>query len=743
MLKIYVNSLKVFVRPNTTILEACETIGIEIPRFCYYEKLSIAGNCRMCLVEIEKSPKPVVSCAMPVMGGMKIFTDTPLVKKAREGVLEFLLLNHPLDCPICDQGGECDLQDQAVTFGTDRSRFYDFKRSTEDKNVGPIVKTIMTRCIHCTRCVRFASEIAGIGDLGTTARGTHTEIGTYIEKVFQSELSGNVVDLCPVGALTSKPYAFIARPWELKTVDSIDISDAIGSNIRIDYKETEIVRVLPRLNEEINEEWISNKTRFMYDGLKHQRLIRPYIKSINTLIASNWVDSLAIIKIVMESKIFYSPYIVGVCGVNNDLETLLGFKTFINSLGSENIGFERNLIATNTYSFNYQFNSNISQIEDSDFCLLIGVNPRYEGSMLNVRLRKRFLEGGFTIASVGAAMNLTYPVTHIGLGITQLHNTFFSSNVTLLGKAFFESKTPVIIFGSSILERTDSLNLQKLFYSLNPNVKSINLLQTESNQTGAFELGLNKLVHNTEDLFINTSAQIIYLLGIDHYTAKNLLKLSCANHMFIKNCFVIYQGSNGNSLVNNADVVLPSSSFTEKKGIFINTEGRVQKTFQVLTAPGVAKDDWKIFKALAKVVNVTLKFNNFKELHNMLKTLVPAVNSINQVNENNQLFVSVVKSLDIVNVVIKRFYYSNTEYSSASSKYLHPRLKRVSCSNDTNAYNRLLLREKIYENPLKKSRLQPVVEDFYLTSTVTRASHTLVQCSASLRKDVHNFTALN
>jgi len=281
MLKIYVNNIELFVKPNSTVLEACETVGIEIPRFCYHEALSIAGNCRMCLVEVEKSPKPVVSCAMPVMAGMKIFTNTPLVKKAREGVLEFLLLNHPLDCPICDQGGECDLQDQAMLFGNDRSRFYSFKRSVEDKNVGPLIKTIMTRCIHCTRCVRFAAEIAGVEDLGTTSRGTHTEIGTYIEKVFQSELSGNIVDLCPVGALTSKPYAFTSRPWELKIAESIDVNDAIGSNIRIDFKETEIMRILPRFNQEINSEWISNKTRFSFDGLKHNRLVKPYV-SIKT-----------------------------------------------------------------------------------------------------------------------------------------------------------------------------------------------------------------------------------------------------------------------------------------------------------------------------------------------------------------------------------------------------------------------------------------------------------------------------
>jgi len=694
MLKVYVNNLKVFVQPNTTVLEACETIGIEIPRFCYYEKLSIAGNCRMCLVEIEKSPKPVVSCAMPVMGGMKIFTNTPLVKKAREGVLEFLLLNHPLDCPICDQGGECDLQDQAVTFGTDRSRFYDFKRGTEDKNIGPLIKTIMTRCIHCTRCVRFAAEIAGIADLGTTARGIQTEIGTYIEKVFQSELSGNIIDLCPVGALTSKPYAFVARPWELKTVDSIDISDAIGSNIRIDYKETEIVRILPRLNEEINEEWISNKTRFMYDGLKRQRLVSPYIKSINTLIASNWVDSLSIIKIITESEIFSNKNIVGICGANNDLETLLSFKNFINSLGSENVGFERSLIMDNTFSFNYTFNNNFKAIEKSDFCLLIGVNPRYEGSLLNVKLRKRFFEGGFKIVSVGAPVNLTYPVTHIGLGVKQLYNTFFNGEINPVSKAFFEAKNPIVIFGSGILERDDSLELQKLFSCLNYNAQyqtssSVNILQTESNQTGAFELGLNKL-----NASVFKTAQIVYLVGIDNYTAKEWLRF-CN-----KNCFVVYQGSNGTPSANLADVVLPSSTFTEKRGTFINTEGRVQQTSRVLVAPGLAKDDWKIFKALSKIIGVTLQFNKFKELHNMLNTLIPATNTINQVVSTNALFLKA----------------SEKNYTAESFNYF---------------------------NKINKTRFQSVIEDFYLTSSITRASHTLVQCSASLKKETNNFISIN
>jgi NADH dehydrogenase (ubiquinone) Fe-S protein 1 len=694
MLKIYVNNLKVFVQPNTTVLEACETIGIEIPRFCYYEKLSIAGNCRMCLVEIEKSPKPVVSCAMPVMGGMKIFTNTPLVKKAREGVLEFLLLNHPLDCPICDQGGECDLQDQATTFGTDRSRFYDFKRGVEDKNVGPLIKTIMTRCIHCTRCVRFAAEIAGIGDLGTTARGLSVEIGTYSEKVFQSELSGNIVDLCPVGALTSKSYAFVARPWELKTVSSIDISDAIGSNIRIDFKETEIVRILPRANEEINEEWISNKTRFMYDGLKRQRLISPYIKPVNTLIASNWMDSLSIIKIILESGVLYNKNIIGICGANNDLETLLSFKNFIHSLGSESVGFERNLMTNNTFSFNYMFNNAFTGIEKCDFCLLIGVNPRYEGSLLNIKLRKRFVEGGFKVVSVGTPVNLTYPTTHIGLGVNQLYNTFFNNEVNLINKAFFEAKNPIIIFGSSILERKDSLELQKLFSCLNSNVNykssiSLNLLQSESNQTGAFELGLNKV---DNDNF--KCAQIIYLVGVDNYTANEWLQL-CN-----KDCFVIYQGSNGTPLTKFVDVVLPSSAFTEKKGTFINTEGRLQQTFRVLIAPGLAKDDWKIFKALSKIIGVNLKFNQFEELRNMLSTLIPSINTPNKTIVSNALFVK-------------------------TSENLH---------TDKNFK---------YTNGINKTRFQSLIEDFYLTSSTTKASYTLTQCSISLKKEATNFTVLS
>jgi len=351
MVKVFVNNEVTYVPFNSTVLEACESIGIEVPRFCFHERLSVAGNCRMCLVEIEKSPKPVASCAMPVMNNMQVFTDTPLVKKAREGVLEFLLMNHPLDCPICDQGGECDLQDQAMVFGGDKSRFFEYKRGVEDKNCGPLIKTIMTRCIHCTRCVRFAADIAGIEDLGTTNRGRDTEIGTYVSKVFQSELSGNVIDLCPVGALTSKPYTFIARPWELRTTETIDLSDAVGSNIKVDFKETEVVRVLPRINEGLNEEWISDKSRFSFDALKIQRLDTPYFKEKGSLKSCSWriaIEELR--KALLETP---SSKTSIVCSANTDFKTLKKTKFLANLLGIKNFGFPRN------FSFNFDFSKKI------------------------------------------------------------------------------------------------------------------------------------------------------------------------------------------------------------------------------------------------------------------------------------------------------------------------------------------------------------------------------------------------
>jgi NADH dehydrogenase (ubiquinone) Fe-S protein 1 len=399
MTKVFVNDIEVLVKRGSTALQACEAVGIEIPRFCYHERLSIAGNCRMCLVEVEKTPKPVASCAMPLMDGMKIYTDTPLVKKAREAVLEFLLLNHPLDCPICDQGGECDLQDQAIVFGSDRSRFYETKRSVEDKNCGPLVKTIMTRCIHCTRCVRFSTEIAGVEDLGTTGRGEDTEIGTYVGKALESELSGNVIDLCPVGALTSKPYAFTSRPWEIRNTNSIDTSDGIGSNTRIDFRGTEILRVLPRFNEEINEEWISDKARFMHDGLKRQRIGSTFQNKEGKIIATSWKSSLnrvtSLFSNVDPSKISFTA------GGTTNINTLVIMKDFLNKLGVSNYNYSTNDSCSPDLSKDYLFNGTIADIENSDVCLIINCNPRVEATLLNARLRKRYLQGGFKVAYIG------------------------------------------------------------------------------------------------------------------------------------------------------------------------------------------------------------------------------------------------------------------------------------------------------------------------------------------------------
>ena len=686
MLKVYVNNIELFVKPNSTVLEACESIGIEIPRFCYHEILSIAGNCRMCLVEIEKSPKPIVSCAMPVMNGMQIFTNTPLVKKAREGVLEFLLLNHPLDCPICDQGGECDLQDQAMLFGNDRSRFYSFKRGVEDKNIGPLIKTIMTRCIHCTRCVRFAAEIAGIEDLGTTSRGIHTEIGTYIEKVFQSELSGNIIDLCPVGALTSKPYAFTSRPWELKTSESIDVTDGIGSNIRVDFKEIEIMRILPRFNEEINSEWISNKARFCLDGLKHNRLSKPYVsiktKFFKSFKSSNWKFSLSKISSLI-SKVS-SENIVGICGMNTDLETQLSFKEFINSLGSEKVGFEKNLKIDLDFSSNFKLNRTLLSIQKADLCLLIGTNPRYEGSLLNVHLRKRFLEGDFKIASIGVPLNLTYPVEHLGLGNKTLiqiieGNHFFCSQLK-------KAKNPLIIFGSIILKRKDSLNLLNLLKNLNKRIlyrkyTTLGLLNNESNQVGGLELGFSfiskKMIKN---------ANILYLVGVDSYTSKNLIKL-CN-----KDCFIIYQNSHGNLLANSSDVILPSNLFTEKVGTYINTEGRAQISSKILSSMDLSRDDSKIFNALGHL----LKNSSSEDLINKISLLIPSTNSINKVQ--NSLITNCIN------------FSPDTYISILDPLFL-----------------------------ILPTKFNSIVEDFYLTSTLTRSSYTMEQCSKSLRKESSNF----
>jgi len=583
---VFVNDLEISVDPRISVLQACEIAGFDVPRFCYHERLSVAGNCRMCLVEVEKAPKLAASCAMPLMPGMRIKTNSPAVRKAREGVLEFLLINHPLDCPICDQGGECDLQDQAMVYGSDRGRFREYKRAVEDKNCGPLVKTIMTRCIHCTRCVRFANEVAGIADLGTSGRGSQIEIGTYIEKLFKSEFSGNVIDLCPVGALTSKPYAFSARPWELKSFESIDTLDAVCSNIRIDTRGYEIMRVLPSLNEELNEEWLNDKSRFSFDGLKRQRLCDPLLKKDGKFVSISWLEAFNIIVTKLKEA---NNEVSGIIGSQCDVESALMFKKLLSLFGNSNIlNTEGNLFQNVDFEYLYKFNSKICNIEDADSCLLIGVDPRKEAAIINLHLRKRYINSNFKIANIGSPVNLTYPCLHVGsttndlLKLTQGQHDFC--------KVLKKSKRPMIIFGSSFLEVCTEKTAQSIIKFIANNTKAIsegwngiNFLSFQASQVGCAEVGIVEGKKRNVNKFV-------YAIG----DAKIESNLSAD--------FIVYQGHQGNVSALNADLILPGSAYTEKDSTFLNTEGRAQKTQKVLLAPGKAREDSSILSTIIELV---------------------------------------------------------------------------------------------------------------------------------------------
>jgi NADH dehydrogenase (ubiquinone) Fe-S protein 1 len=612
MVKVFVNNEATFVPSNSTVLEACESIGIEVPRFCFHERLSVAGNCRMCLVEIEKSPKPVASCAMPVMNNMQVFTDTPLVKKAREGVLEFLLMNHPLDCPICDQGGECDLQDQAMFFGSDKSRFFEYKRGVEDKNCGPLIKTIMTRCIHCTRCVRFAADIAGVEDLGTTNRGRDTEIGTYVSKVFQSELSGNVVDLCPVGALTSKPYTFIARPWELRSTETIDISDAVGSNIRVDLKETEVVRVLPRLHEGLNEEWISDKSRYSFDALKIQRLDTPYVRNNGSLKQCSWQIAVEELKDLLLKESSSKTSLI--CSVNTDFETLSRAKVMANSLGIKNFGYPRAFDFNLDFSKNYLCNTPLADIEQSDLCLLVGVNPRYEASMLNLKLRKRHRQGLYKTTSVGVPHNQTYDTEVLGISPQTLIK--ISEGQHSICKDLRTAKKPLILYSASLAEREDFSGLKKALNVIENNLVAkvfdwdcLSFLNQESNQVSAFEIGLGKF-----DFSKLPSQNLCILLG--SFREEELEKIT---NKISEETTLVFIGTNGCEFTAKADIIMPTTTFLEKEGVYMNLEGRVQKTSKATSGPALVRDPSRILQILTKKL---LPSEKIKELDYNAVTLI-------------------------------------------------------------------------------------------------------------------------
>merc|ERR1719300_1033602 len=562
-LECFIDGKKVLVDPGTTVLQAAALVGVEIPRFCYHDRLSIAGNCRMCLVEVEKSAKPVAACAMPVMNGWKIKTKSDFTRKAREGVMEFLLVNHPLDCPICDQGGECDLQDQSMSFGSDRSRFTDNefggKRAVEDKNIGPLIKTVMTRCIHCTRCVRFSSEVAGVEDLGTTGRGNNMQIGTYVEKMIMSELGCNIIDLCPVGALTSKPYAFMARPWETRKTESIDVMDGLGCNIIVTHRTGEVLRIMPRMNEDINEEWISDKSRFACDGLKRQRLTQPMVKGCDgNLAPCSWEDAIVAVAKALDS----SPpeQIAAVAGGQADGEALM------NRLGSELVTTEEAAPCSDLRS-NYLLNTGIAGVEDADFVLLVGSNPRFDAPVFNARLRKCWIHNELDLAMVGPKVDLTYDYDHIGETTEVLAQLADGSHPYCARLA--KAKNPIVIVGSEALQREDGAsvmaNVQRIASNLRQSSgcaedwKTLNTLHRVASQVAALDLGYSAGVAEV----VAAKPKVLWLLGADSGALKR--------EDLPEDCFVVYQGHHGDQGAAMADCVLPGAAYTEKQGTYVNT----------------------------------------------------------------------------------------------------------------------------------------------------------------------------
>ncbi len=626
MPKITINGKEIEFEKGMTVLQACELADVEIPRFCYHEKLSIAGNCRMCLVEMEKSPKPIASCAMPATEGMNIKTNTASVEKARKGVMEFLLANHPLDCPVCDQGGECDLQDQSMYYGVDKSRFVENKRYVKEKYMGPLIKTQMTRCIHCTRCVRFATEVAGVPEIGAIGRGENMEITTYLEKAMESELSANVIDLCPVGALTSKPYAFEARPWELKKTESIDVMDAVGSNIRVDTYNWEVKRILPRLNNDINEEWISDKTRYSCDGLLKQRLDVPYIKKNNKLQKTTWDEAISLL--VEKIKSTNPDEIGGHIGDMVNLENALSFKKLFSVLKSENLEFrEKSFYINSSKKSNYIFNSTIKGIEESDFILLIGTNPRHEATMLNARIRKVFVQKQIPIFSIGDPGDLTYEYTKVSNKTDEIKKIFNKEGD--LAKKLFSSKKPLIIIGESALELKSGKYLVEGLKNIliknnfiNKDWNAFNFLPQNASTVGLIDLKILSKEDEEKNSFFeklnNNKFKLLYLLGSDNLEIKK------------NNEFIVYQGSHGDRGAEIADIVLPSAAFTEQSGLYENLEGRVQECRKASYPIGEALEDWKIFNLILKKLEKNDNLSNLDSLRKETLSLIPNFTEINE-----------------------------------------------------------------------------------------------------------------
>jgi NADH-quinone oxidoreductase subunit G len=692
MTKLIVDGKEIDVPADYTLLQACEAAGAEIPRFCYHERLSIAGNCRMCLVELKGSPKPVASCAWGVRDCRPgpngeppvVNTKTPMVKKAREGVMEFLLINHPLDCPICDQGGECDLQDQAMAYGHAKfNRFEENKRAVTDKNMGPLVNTIMTRCIHCTRCIRFAAEVAGVDDIGATGRGEDMEITTYLEHAVSSEMSGNVIDLCPVGALTSKPYKFNARPWELTKTESVDVMDAVGSAIRVDSRGSEVMRFLPRVNEEINEEWISDKTRFVWDGLRRQRLDTPYIRKNGKLQSASWAEAFA--AIADRVRATKPERMAAIAGDLVGVEPVKALKDLMIALGAASIDCRQDGAKIGHGSRQgYLFNTTIAGIEHADALLLIGTNPRWEAPIVNARIRKTWLRGDLKIMRIGARADLTYQVQDLDNNPADL--TDMAAGKHSAFDALKNAKHPMLIVGQGALARADGAAILAAAAQIARNSGMIgpageggwngfNVLHTAAGRVGALDIGFLPQKGGRDAVAILDAAtrgdiDFVYLLGADELDTKKLGK-----------AFVVYQGTHGDAGAHRADVILPGAAYTEQNATYVNTEGRVQQAKRATFPPGDAREDWTILRALSDVLGKRLPYDDMATLRKAMLIDAP--------------------------------HFANVDTPPAN-----PGADAAIWTNIGAA------------GTIAKTPLESPIKDFYLTNPIARASHVMAECSS-------------
>ncbi len=675
MPKAKVNGVEVEFEPGMTALQVAELAGEEIPRFCYHERLSIAGNCRMCLVEVKPGPpKPAASCALPAAENMEIFTNTPMVKKAREGVLEFLLINHPLDCPICDQGGECDLQDETLGYGRDDSRFQENKRAVEEKFMGPLIKTVMTRCIQCTRCVRFAAEIAGVPELGMIGRGEDAEITTYLEGAVTSELSGNLADICPVGALTHKPWAFNYRPWELKKTEGVDVMDALGSAIRIDTRGPEVMRILPRINEEINEEWISDKTRHVCDGLMRQRLDRPYIREKGRLREATWAEAFAAVAKRVSAT---TPDKMGlIAGDLQDAESMKAAMDLFTALGVKNIDCRQDGAQLGGARESYLFNTTILGLEACDALLLVGTNPRREAALVNARIRKTWLTGKLQVGLIGEAADLNYGYEHIGAGPASL------AKLGAFGKVLKAAANPAIIIGQGALTGPGGAAVLRAAAKVAADHKMVradwngfNVLHTAAARVGGLDMGFTprkggKDVAGMIEAAASGKLDVLFLLGADEIAADKL-----------GSAFVVYLGSHGDAGANRADVVLPGAAYTEKPGIYVNTEGRAQVMGRAAFPKGEAREDWAVIRALSEHLGKQLPYDSLEALRARLMQDHPT--------------------------------FGQVDYAPGASTAAGFDLKSVG-----------------EEGALSDKAFAGALSDFYLTNPIARASVTMAECSA-------------